>query len=106
MMPRKRRNTVAQSGEDQVMDGVQIFRTGLYGRLSVLNMVIPCREAGRGSRTCPACQLLQPRRPAEPPPEARHNSGRSPDTARSGIRNHSDTPRLTARLPATSLLIC
>lgn len=36
-MPRKRRNTVAQSGEDQVMDGVQIFRTGLYGRLSVLN---------------------------------------------------------------------
>lgn len=37
MMPRKRRNTVAQSGEDQVMDGVQIFRTGLYGRLSVLN---------------------------------------------------------------------
>lgn len=37
MMPRKRRNTVVQPVADQLMGGVQIFRTGLYGRLSVLN---------------------------------------------------------------------
>ena len=37
MMPRKRKNIAVQPEADQLMDGVQIFRTGLYGRLSVLN---------------------------------------------------------------------
>lgn len=36
-MPRKRKNIAVQPKADQLMDGVQIFRTGLYGRLSVLN---------------------------------------------------------------------
>lgn len=36
-MPRKRKNIAVQPEADQLMDGVQIFRTGLYGRLSVLN---------------------------------------------------------------------
>lgn len=36
-MPRRRRNTAVQRADEQLVDGVQIFRTGLYGRLSVWN---------------------------------------------------------------------